>query len=105
MRAPAAAALLCALALAGCASSRDAQVASLTASPDEEGCTFVARYSRADSRLRNREIDASIGPRNAGSPPVTPMPPLRSGQKIVRSELYDDVYACPKITIPDKRPD
>lgn len=100
MRARAAAALIGALAATGCATSRDAQIASLTSSPDDEGCTFVARYERADARLRNRpEVDASIDPRYAGA---AARPPLQAGQKVVRTELYDDVYACPKITIPGK---
>jgi hypothetical protein len=101
MRERAAAALLGALALAGCATSKagDLRIGEV----DEEGCSFVARYARAQEPLKpHSEIDSSIDPRYAGSPRTSNMPPLRSGQKVVTSELYYDVYACPKITIPEK---
>lgn len=99
MRARAAAAWIGALALAGCATSKSMEPG--IGEMDEEGCTFVARYARAQDPLGvHPEIGSSI--RYAGSTRASNMPPLQSGQKIVASDLYYDVYACPKITIPEQ---
>jgi hypothetical protein len=100
VRARAAAALIGALALAGCVTSKSMEPG--IGEMDEEGCTLVARYSRAPELL-HPEIDSSI--RYAGSTRTSNMPPLQSGQKVVASDLYYDVYACPKITIPGKPAD
>jgi hypothetical protein len=108
VRARAAAAFLGALALAGCASSTPRQLA--IGDVDEEGCVLAARVALPPQPERvNDAVDASASSgraqaldawRSAGGGGVAP-----KADKVVRGDLYVDYYTCPKITIPEKRPD
>ncbi len=108
MRARAAAALLGALALAGCATTESADLG--IGDVDEEGCVLTARAALAAQPQRvNDPVDASVSSgreqavdasRFAGRGGLAP-----AADKIVRGDLYVDYYTCPKITLPEKRPD
>ena len=105
MRARATAVLLGALACAGCATTKSADLG--IGDVDEEGCVLTARIARAVEPQRvNDPVDASVSSgreraldasRFAGRGGLAP-----TADKIVRGDLYVDYYACPKITIPDK---
>jgi hypothetical protein len=108
VRARAAAALVGALALAGCASSRTGGLA--IGDVDEDGCVLTARAALpAQPRHINDPVDASAssgraqaleearGRRTTGVAPAA--------DKVVRGDLYVDSYTCPKITVPEKPAD
>lgn len=105
MRARAAAALIGALAAAGCATTESASLG--IGDVDEDGCVLTARVARAvQPRRVNDPVDATASSgreqaldsaRGLDLPSVAPR-----ADKVVRSELYVDSYTCPKITIPEK---
>lgn len=105
MRARAAASLLGAFALAGCATTKSAGLA--IGDVDEEGCVLTVRVALPPQPQRVSDpVDASVSSgrdqavdasRFAGRGGLAP-----TADKIVRGDLYIDYYSCPKVTIPDK---
>jgi hypothetical protein len=106
MNARGAAAILGALAFAGCATTTPGDLA--IGDVDEDGCTLTARVALPVQPQRvNDPVDASASSgrdqaldeaRGQGRTGVAP-----KADKVVRGDLYVDYYTCPKITIPEKQ--
>jgi hypothetical protein len=105
MRERAAAALLGALALAGCASTNSAELR--IGDADEDGCVLTARVALpAQPQRVNDPVDASASSGRAQAADTsrgldhTSFAP--KADKVVRGDRYVEYYSCPKITIPGK---
>ncbi len=106
MRARAAVAFLGALAVAGCATTKSADLG--IGDIDEDGCVLTARLALPVQPQRvNDPVDASSSSGRAQAvdssrgfdrPSFAP-----NADKIVRGDLYVDYYTCPKITLKDDK--
>ena len=101
--------LLVGMACAGCATSKT--TVSRIGDVDEEGCVLRA-HVESGLVAPTRPVDASSSLRSRplplesyGEVPAPVPPTARDVNKIVRGSTYVDYYACPLITIPEKRPD